>query len=748
MVLALSFTFVCPAIGEDHERNYTSKSLKIAWTEKPPYAFTSQTTEEKFIGFIREAIWQYLVDCGEARGISYQINTSKFESEFKMVESLKNNQVHIAAPIFELTNNRTYSKFPFLELDHYPGTEYITNEEQINALSVVLDAVKRSWPLFAVTLVLTAIAGIVMWALDTYWNSEEFPRSFIRGSWDGFWWSFISMTTVGWQKRKKKCAHPSIFFWVAVLGNGTEFQHARYLDAHPEVLSIFVLVYYKIEDIIEALQVKKVEGMLLDSYTASFYQSREKLESLVTVKKFELRRDVGILISKEKKDLANCLENHRPSILRHVQTLTQQMPMKRFDLFDESSVKGYLFSSLGVLAGLIVFGAVWDIFSRMTTRLRQKVASVNIGSFRAGREPRGLLRKTVWEFIELGCVDSIDYHIESFQVFSISDLIGLVQEGKAHVGLPVVLDNFGENSANTKGTHIVKVLDHPGIEFIASSKTNKQALSVILIAVLQAWPLLIITMLLTAIAGVIVWALDSRWNSDEFSRSFLKGSWEGFWWSFVSMTTVGMIITDTDDDFLKFCYILAYETVDKMEAAVKAKEVEGILIDHYTAFYYFTVNGTFKTLFSRKKIEVSQGVTVIVAREHEELVDCLSLNRPAMISAVQAITNTYKLNLKTAPRGDTTLQIDSPQVYLAIYLLSGVLGILVTFGLVWEILYNKKKVKQTESDPEATKACKFTRDTSTIGPNSATEGDQLIAWLKDYIDRIQKASREKVQERV
>ena len=165
MILALGFTFVCPAIGEDDERNYTSKSLKIAWTEKPPYAFTSQTTEDKFIRFIREAIWQYLVDCGEARGISYQINTSEFGSELKMVESLKNNQVHIAAPIFELTNNRTYSEFPFLELDHYLGTEYISNEEQINALSVVLDAVTSSWPLFAVTLVLTAIAGIVMWAL-------------------------------------------------------------------------------------------------------------------------------------------------------------------------------------------------------------------------------------------------------------------------------------------------------------------------------------------------------------------------------------------------------------------------------------------------------------------------------------------------------------------------------------------------------------------------------------------------------
>ena len=32
---------------------------------------------------------------------------------------------------------------------------------------------------------------------DTYWNSEEFPRSFFKGSWHGFWWSFISATTVG-----------------------------------------------------------------------------------------------------------------------------------------------------------------------------------------------------------------------------------------------------------------------------------------------------------------------------------------------------------------------------------------------------------------------------------------------------------------------------------------------------------------------------------------------------------------------
>ena len=31
-----------------------------------------------------------------------------------------------------------------------------------------------------------------------FWrNPEEFPSSFFKGSWEGFWWAFVSMTTVG-----------------------------------------------------------------------------------------------------------------------------------------------------------------------------------------------------------------------------------------------------------------------------------------------------------------------------------------------------------------------------------------------------------------------------------------------------------------------------------------------------------------------------------------------------------------------
>ena len=35
---------------------------------------------------------------------------------------------------------------------------------------------------------------------DTGMNTDEFPRGFIKGCFEGFWWAFISMTTVGYRK--------------------------------------------------------------------------------------------------------------------------------------------------------------------------------------------------------------------------------------------------------------------------------------------------------------------------------------------------------------------------------------------------------------------------------------------------------------------------------------------------------------------------------------------------------------------
>ena len=141
--------------------------LVLGWIEKPPYAVspTNESLDNEVHGLIRDAVLWYIIEECEPIGLEYQASTRKFESEFELLQQLRQNIVHIALPIFEDVNNRKYSEFTFFKLDDYPGTEFITTEDDTTTLTVVMDSVLKSWPLLAVTLVLTAIAGIIMWAL-------------------------------------------------------------------------------------------------------------------------------------------------------------------------------------------------------------------------------------------------------------------------------------------------------------------------------------------------------------------------------------------------------------------------------------------------------------------------------------------------------------------------------------------------------------------------------------------------------
>lgn len=172
VVLSIGAHHLQPAVAA--ENNISVKPLIFGWIWKPPYVTSpANGSSDKMVqGMIRDGLERYItIECGWYHAIHpthYEMDSMQLSSEFEMMELLRQNKVHVAVPIFEHPTIQQNSEFPFFKLDDYPGTEFITTEDDSSALSVVLDAVLKAWPLLAVTMVLTAIAGIIMWALVSF----------------------------------------------------------------------------------------------------------------------------------------------------------------------------------------------------------------------------------------------------------------------------------------------------------------------------------------------------------------------------------------------------------------------------------------------------------------------------------------------------------------------------------------------------------------------------------------------------
>lgn len=148
--------------------NQTVTVLTVAWIFDPPYIIPENGILIQDSGMIRDALLRYItVECGyfQTPPISFQVIGMQSKSEFGMIELLRANKADMAAPIFETPGSRQYNEFLFFKLGDYPGTDFITSEDQANPIRVVFKGIMKSWPLLAVALIDMAIAGVIMWAL-------------------------------------------------------------------------------------------------------------------------------------------------------------------------------------------------------------------------------------------------------------------------------------------------------------------------------------------------------------------------------------------------------------------------------------------------------------------------------------------------------------------------------------------------------------------------------------------------------
>ena len=129
-----------------------------------------------------------------------------------------------------------------------------------------------------------------------------------------------------------------------------------------------------------------------------------------------------------------------------------------------------------------------------------------------------------------GCVDSRINHVNVFRNYSQLTRELLYQAD-------FIFPFFGSPSTETlHGFHYLPIRDIPPAYLITErSGADFSAFGI------KVLPLTTICILVSVLSGFFCWLFETWGNREEFSRTFLIGWFEGFWWSFVTMTTVSLV---------------------------------------------------------------------------------------------------------------------------------------------------------------------------------------------------------------
>lgn len=190
-VLFLCFLLFFPAVSFSQSDNATSHVLRVGVIELAPLCM--KTADGRWEGYSVE-LWQ---DVATRIGVPFEFQ--EFRNLEKLLEALEQRSIDVipSLPVRErleavMDFSQSYLKSGLAIAVPAEGVEYAWRRIFGTIFSF------HSLKAVAFLMVLSTIAGVIVWRFEKGRNSEMFGGGHIKGIGHGIWWAMVTMSTVGY----------------------------------------------------------------------------------------------------------------------------------------------------------------------------------------------------------------------------------------------------------------------------------------------------------------------------------------------------------------------------------------------------------------------------------------------------------------------------------------------------------------------------------------------------------------------